>query len=78
MSTIEKQSLLINNGVERYDNIIKSAKDERLYRGLKLQNGLKALLISDSTTDISAASLAVNVGEFPLFNCFDVSDQISA
>ncbi|VBB34049.1 unnamed protein product, partial [Acanthocheilonema viteae] len=47
---------------QRYDNIIKSKEDKREYRGLELTNGLRVLLISDSKTDKSAASLDVNVG----------------
>ncbi|XP_065207037.1 insulin-degrading enzyme [Planococcus citri] len=47
---------------KRYENIKKSIQDKRLYRGLTLNNGLRALLISDPTTDKSAASLTVNVG----------------
>ncbi|PSN57801.1 Insulin-degrading enzyme [Blattella germanica] len=46
----------------RVDNIIKSAEDKRLYRSLELQNDMKVLLISDSGTDKSAASLDVNIG----------------
>lgn len=48
---------------QRHENIKKSIQDKRLYRGLTLSNGLRALLISDPTTDKSAASLAVNVGK---------------
>ena len=47
----------------RYNNIIKSPNDKRDYRGLILHNKLKVLLISDPTTDKSAASLDVNVGK---------------
>jgi insulysin len=46
----------------RYNNIGKSLQDSREYRGLHLINGLKVLLISDSTTDKSAAALSVEVG----------------
>jgi hypothetical protein len=45
-----------------YDNILKSKQDSRLYRGLLLDNGLKCLLISDPSTDRSAASLDVHAG----------------
>jgi hypothetical protein len=48
--------------VSAHDNIIKSSQDSRLYRGLLLDNGLKCLVISDSTTDRSAASLDVHAG----------------
>jgi len=44
------------------DNIIKSPEDARLYCGLELKNGMKVLLISDQTTDKSAASLDVHIG----------------
>lgn len=44
------------------DDIKTSSLDKRLYKGIVLQNGLKALVISDSTTDKSAAALDVHVG----------------
>ncbi|XP_058832419.1 insulin-degrading enzyme [Topomyia yanbarensis] len=46
----------------RFDNITKSQQDNRNYRGLQLENGLKVLLISDPSTDKSAAALSVEVG----------------
>lgn len=46
----------------RVNNIVKSQQDNRDYRGLKLPNGLKVLLISDSATDKAAASMTVDVG----------------
>lgn len=49
---------------QRIDNIEKSAKDTRQYRGIKLKNGFTALLISDPNTDDSAVSLSLSVGEF--------------
>ncbi|XP_034948180.1 insulin-degrading enzyme isoform X2 [Chelonus insularis] len=49
---------------KRYEDIKKSPNDNRLYRGLILKNDMKVLLISDSTTDKSAAALNVNVGYF--------------
>ena len=45
-----------------HDNIEKSQEDKRLYRGLELSNGIKVLLISDETTDKSAAALDVHIG----------------
>ena len=42
--------------------IVKSEADEREYQSLVLSNGLKVLLVSDPTTDMSAASLDVYVG----------------
>lgn len=47
---------------KRVDNIIKSVEDKRLYRGVQFNNDLKVLLISDPTTDKSAAALDVNIG----------------
>jgi len=52
-------SLKVNKVI---DNIVKSPEDARLYRGLELKNGMKILLISDPTTDKSAASLDVHIG----------------
>lgn len=57
--------------VQRFDNIIKSSQDKRLYRGLLLDNELKCLIVSDPSTDRSAASVDVHAGymldpkEFP-------------
>ncbi|RNA20606.1 insulin-degrading enzyme isoform X1, partial [Brachionus plicatilis] len=57
--------------LESFDKIIKSDHDKRDYRGLLLNNKIKCLLISDSNTDRSAASVDVNAGylldpkEFP-------------
>ncbi len=42
--------------------IIQSPNDQRAYRSLELDNGLKVILVSDSEADKAAASLAVNVG----------------
>lgn len=59
------------NMIETFNNIVKSGKDQRLYRGLVLDNHMKCLLISDPSTDRSAASVDVHVGymldpkEFP-------------
>jgi hypothetical protein len=48
--------------VNVYNNIIKPTLDKREYRGLELNNGMKCLLISDPTTDKSAASVDVHIG----------------
>ena len=45
-----------------FDKIIKPRVDTREYRGVLLNNGLRVMLISDNTTDKSAAALDVNVG----------------
>ncbi|XP_058128643.1 insulin-degrading enzyme [Anopheles coustani] len=51
-----------NTSFERSNDITKSAQDSREYRGLKLSNGMKIVLVSDPTTDRSAAALSVAVG----------------
>jgi insulysin len=51
-----------NVEVTRFAEIIKSEEDKRLYRGLKLNNGIKVLLVSDPTTDKSACCLCTEVG----------------
>ena len=45
---------------------MKPPLDVRQYRGLKLSNGMKVMLISDEATPTSAASLVVGVGEFAI------------
>ncbi|ESO09969.1 hypothetical protein HELRODRAFT_109371 [Helobdella robusta] len=47
---------------EIVNDITKPDEDNRLYRGIQFKNGLKVLLISDSTTDKSSAALDVNIG----------------
>lgn len=49
--------------VKRVDDIIKSEEDKRSYRGLVLRNQMKVLLVSDSSTDKSAAAMDINVGK---------------
>lgn len=44
------------------NHIIQSPNDQREYRSLVLDNGLKVILVSDNEADKAAASLAVNVG----------------
>ena len=48
--------------MEIYNDINVSVEDKRQYRGLLLENGLKVLLVSDPTTDKSAAALDVHIG----------------
>ncbi|CAJ0588568.1 unnamed protein product [Cylicocyclus nassatus] len=48
--------------LRRHNDIHKSPEDQREYRGLELVNGLKVFLVSDPTTDKSAAAMDVNVG----------------
>ncbi|KAL6438860.1 hypothetical protein ACFW04_003738 [Cataglyphis niger] len=64
---LESKTVVVNMSThkrveKRYDDIIKSQNDDRLYRGLELANKMKVLLISDSTTDKSAVALDVNIG----------------
>ena len=44
-----------------------SSIDTREYRGIRLGNHMQALLISDKTTDMSAASLSVAAGNLDCF-----------
>lgn len=46
------------------EDIIKPELDDRLYRHIQLNNGLQALLISDSLTETAAASMDIEVGHF--------------
>jgi len=43
--------------------IIKPAVDDRLYRALELDNGMRVMLISDAQTDKSSAAMDVYIGE---------------
>uniref|UniRef100_A0A3Q3J3I8 Insulin-degrading enzyme n=1 Tax=Monopterus albus TaxID=43700 RepID=A0A3Q3J3I8_MONAL len=54
---------MIDPAVKRVvTDIIRSPEDKRVYRGLEFTNGLKAILISDPTTDKSSAALDVHIG----------------
>ncbi|OMH38387.1 hypothetical protein BGP75_08000 [Motiliproteus sp. MSK22-1] len=59
-------TLLVSVGAAASDSvvskIIKSPNDKRSYLAFELENGLKALVISDPDTDRSAASMDVGVG----------------
>ena len=44
-------------------NVVKSHEDKRKYKGYELQNGMKALLISDPTTEKAAAAVDVHCGK---------------
>lgn len=46
------------------EEVIKSPADDRDYRYVTLDNGLKVLLVSDPDTDKSAAAVDVNVGSY--------------
>lgn len=43
---------------------IKSGPDKRLYRAIKLKNGLEALIVSDPNTDVEAGAVHVKAGHF--------------
>ena len=52
------------DGVKKvYNDVPKSPRDDRLYRGLELNNNMRVLLISDPLTDKSAAALDVHIGK---------------
>ena len=65
-----QRHLVLTRSMETFQ-IVKSRSDQRAYRGLVLENKMKVMLISDPTTDKSAASMDVHVGsmrdprEFP-------------
>ncbi|XP_062374987.1 insulin-degrading enzyme isoform X2 [Sardina pilchardus] len=63
-SSLSSQALSMTDpAVKRVaSDIIKSPEDKRVYRGLEFTNGLKAVLISDPTTDKSSAALDVHIG----------------
>jgi len=50
-------------GVKKiFTEIPKSPRDDRQYRGLQLKNEMKVLVISDPSTDKSAAAMDVHIG----------------
>lgn len=59
---ISSGSMAAQQHVQIFTNIEKSKIDTRQYRGVRLSNGLRILLISDPKTDKSSAALDVNVG----------------
>src|SRR5262245_58542228 len=44
--------------------VVQSPLDQRQYEVLTLDNGLRALLVSDPDTDMAAAALQVHVGHY--------------
>lgn len=46
-----------------HSSIIRSDGDKRIYRAMKLKNGLKVVLVSDPDTDKASAALDVHVGK---------------
>eukprot|EP00924_Labyrinthula_sp_SR-Ha-C_P016663 augustus_masked-scaffold_6-processed-gene-11.1-mRNA-1 protein AED:0.03 eAED:0.06 QI:0/-1/0/1/-1/1/1/0/1091 len=57
-------SLAIKSSGTETQPILKSATDEKNYKFITLPNEIRTLLISDPSTEASAASLSVNVGSF--------------
>ena len=61
-----RKTTMVNNipdrVIQRFDNITQPKEDKRQYRGILLENQLKCLLVSDSSTQKSAASVDVNIG----------------
>ncbi|XP_015174662.1 PREDICTED: insulin-degrading enzyme isoform X1 [Polistes dominula] len=53
---------LIDDYIEKRYEINKSSNDKRSYRGLLLSNHMKVVLVSDPTTDRSAAAMDVHIG----------------
>lgn len=52
------------DGVKKvYNDVPKSPRDDRVYRGLELNNNMRVLVISDPLTDKSAAALDVHIGK---------------
>ncbi|VDM60440.1 unnamed protein product [Angiostrongylus costaricensis] len=62
MTKIASQMNAKNIVLRRHNDIVKSPEDQREFRGLELTNGLKVFLVSDRTTDKSAAAIDVNAG----------------
>lgn len=52
------------DAMEKSQVVVKSPADDRDYRFVEMENGLKALLISDPDTDKAAAAVDVKVGSF--------------
>lgn len=53
---------LSSNALIEKQNIVQSQNDDRQYRYVTLENGLKVVLVSDSKADKSAASMDVHIG----------------
>ena len=54
---------ILNSDIDK-NTVVKSPNDDRDYRYLRLDNSLRVLLVSDSTTDKSAAALAALRGSY--------------
>jgi secreted Zn-dependent insulinase-like peptidase len=58
-STINVTESQLENDI---NTVVKSQNDDRTYRYITLDNGLKVILVSDSKADKSAASMDVHIG----------------
>jgi secreted Zn-dependent insulinase-like peptidase len=58
--SVERAAEAVADGVE----LRRPPLDDRSYRYLELDNGMKVLLVSDPETDMAAAALDVHVGQF--------------
>ena len=57
--------ILYNHSTQQFTlGMIKPVVDERVYRVIRLSNGLEVLLVSDASTSTCAASMAVGVGSY--------------
>lgn len=53
-----------------HSSIIRSDGDKRIYRAMKLKNGLKVVLVSDPDTDKASAAIDVHVGKCSCRNIY--------
>ena len=60
--TSQSSKAMPESKVQAIVEVTKSPNDDRAYRGMVLNNGMKVLLVSDPSTDKSAAALDVRVG----------------
>jgi len=58
-----RRTAAVMAGTQLLSTVKKSPLDARAYRAIELPNKMRALLISDPTTDMSAAALSVAAGK---------------
>lgn len=63
-SSKQSESETMTTVIAEDDTFIKSKPDKRLYRAIRLKNGLEALLVSDPNTDVEAGAVHVKAGHF--------------
>lgn len=66
------------NALETFEHnsIIRSDGDKRIYRAMKLNNGLKVVLVSDPDTDKASAALDVHVGKCLCSNLYRYIEHV--